>query len=114
MNRVVTDEMLDHLPPEAPEAIHSRRDLRRVNFWMGHGPRMKRALRTLFREKPPRRLAELGAGDGTFFLDEIGELAPAMQAKLLRVLQQREFERVGGTHAIPFIGPTEDMISAGL
>lgn len=41
-------------------------------------------------------------GDGTFFLDEIGELAPAMQAKLLRVLQQREFERVGGTHSIPF------------
>ena len=42
------------------------------------------------------------AGDGTFFLDEIGELAPAMQAKLLRVLQQKEFERVGGTHPIPF------------
>jgi transcriptional regulator with GAF, ATPase, and Fis domain len=41
-------------------------------------------------------------GEGTFFLDEIGELAPAMQAKLLRVLQQREFERVGGTHPIPF------------
>ena len=42
------------------------------------------------------------AADGTFFLDEIGELAPAMQAKLLRVLQQREFERVGGTHSIAF------------
>jgi Nif-specific regulatory protein len=42
---------------------------------------------------------ELAEG-GTIFLDEIGELAPPLQAKLLRVLQQREFERVGGTQTI--------------
>lgn len=41
------------------------------------------------------------AEGGTVFLDEIGELAPALQAKLLRVLQQHEFERVGGTRTIP-------------
>ncbi len=40
------------------------------------------------------------ADGGTFFLDEIGELAPLLQAKLLRVIQQREFERVGGTQTI--------------
>ncbi len=43
---------------------------------------------------------ELAQG-GTIFLDEVGELAPGLQAKLLRVLQQREFERVGGTQAHP-------------
>src|SRR5581483_5626012 len=42
---------------------------------------------------------EIGEG-GTVFLDEIGELAPLLQAKLLRVLQEREFERVGGTRTI--------------
>jgi len=37
------------------------------------------------------------ADGGSIFLDEIGEMAPELQAKLLRVLQQREFERVGGS-----------------
>jgi transcriptional regulator with GAF, ATPase, and Fis domain len=41
------------------------------------------------------------AEGGTVFLDEIGELAPGLQAKLLRVLEAHEFERVGGVRTIP-------------
>jgi transcriptional regulator with GAF, ATPase, and Fis domain len=47
--------------------------------------------------KPGR--IELAAG-GVLFLDEIGEMSPSAQAKVLRVLQEREFQRLGGTRTI--------------
>lgn len=61
------------------------------------------------------------ADGGTLFLDEVGELTPATQSKLLRVLQERQFERLGGTRSISvdvrIIAATnrnlEDAIKAG-
>jgi DNA-binding NtrC family response regulator len=63
---------------------------------------------------------ELAAG-GTIFLDEIGELSLSIQAKLLRVLEQREFRRVGGVETLPLdvrvVAATnrdlEDEVAAG-
>src|SRR6266571_716784 len=57
----------------------------------------KGAFTGAYQRKPGR--FELAQG-GTLFLDEIASLKPEMQAKLLRVLQERELERVGGTRTI--------------
>lgn len=50
------------------------------------------------------------ADGGTMFLDEVAEMSPALQAKLLRVIQERQFERVGGTKTmtvdVRFVGAT--------
>jgi DNA-binding NtrC family response regulator len=54
-----------------------------------------------FTDAQSRRIGQFElAHGGTLFLDEIGDLSPATQAKLLRVLQEREFTRVGGTQPI--------------
>jgi DNA-binding NtrC family response regulator len=61
------------------------------------------------------------AGNGTLFIDEIGELSLTMQPKLLRALQQREFSRLGSTHLIPLRASIlfathrnlEQMVAAG-
>lgn len=44
------------------------------------------------------------AGEGTLFLDEVGELSPEVQGQLLRAIEERRFARVGGSGAIPFRG----------
>jgi DNA-binding NtrC family response regulator len=54
-----------------------------------------------FTDAAERRLGRFEIADGgTIFLDEVGEMAPATQVKLLRVLEDREFYRVGGTAPI--------------
>jgi hypothetical protein len=68
MKRLVQPELLDTLPPDDPAALRSRRDLRRINSWMGNPRIMARALRMHQTGQSPGGLLEIGAGDGDFFL----------------------------------------------
>ncbi len=68
MERRVEPELLDSLPPEARGALRSRADLRRLNRWMGHAEIAVSALKKCFPGEPPKRVIELGAGDGSLLL----------------------------------------------
>jgi methyltransferase family protein len=64
MKRHIEPEWLDTLPADDPRAVHSRRDLRRVNWWMGHPGTIARALRAAWPGEAPARVVDLGGGDG--------------------------------------------------
>ena len=66
--RRVEPEMLDVLPKADPRAIRSRQDLRRINRVMATRSILCRAIGAATRGTPPRRIVELGAGDGTMLL----------------------------------------------
>ncbi len=67
-SRLIVPEWLDSLPVDDPRAQASRRDLRRLNSIMGHRGCFRRTLLQHLAKTPPKRLAEIGAGDGTFLL----------------------------------------------
>jgi hypothetical protein len=79
MQRCVKPELLDELPPQDLRAVRSRKDLQRVNGWMGNRGTMARALRSTSNGRMSRRLIELGAGDGRFLLRVAGRLSAGWQ-----------------------------------
>ncbi|HUZ07649.1 MAG TPA: methyltransferase domain-containing protein [Candidatus Paceibacterota bacterium] len=77
MKRIVQSELLDTLPPDDPRAVHSRRDLRRVNGWMRNHVIMADALQSALNRHAPGQITELGAGDGNFLFRVAQRLSPA-------------------------------------
>src|SRR5262245_60803793 len=66
MRREIQPEILDRLPADDPRAIQSRRDLRKINAFMGHAGMVTRAMHIA--RPMPRHIVELGTGDGTLLL----------------------------------------------
>jgi hypothetical protein len=74
--RIIEPEWLDALPPADPRARAARGDLARVNRLMGNAGILARALRRGAGASAPRRIVDLGAGDGLFALGLARMLAP--------------------------------------
>jgi len=85
---VVVPELLDELAPDDPRAERSRRDLRRVHKCMRSASILRRLIATLRWAEPPRRIIELGAGDGTLMLEVAGSLASRWSGVELALLDR--------------------------
>ncbi|MFI5302969.1 MAG: sigma-54 interaction domain-containing protein, partial [Polyangiales bacterium] len=95
---------------ELARAIHSRSPRSKMPFVSVHCSALAESLleselfgheRGAFTGAERKRIGRFEqANGGTLFLDEVGEIAPATQVKLLRVLQERQFERVGGNETV--------------
>jgi len=79
MRRIVRPEILDHLPPDDPAAVRSRRDLRLINAIMGNHRWIKSRLATSL--QPGDHIVEIGAGDATL-ADRLLPLVNARGARL--------------------------------
>jgi hypothetical protein len=102
--RRVEPERLDSLPATDPAAIHSRRDLQRLNCVMGQAAAIARLLERRPTRGEMRRLADLGGGDGTLLLQVARRLAPRRKAveavvvdrqALVSERTRQEFARLG-------------------
>ena len=104
MNRRVEPELLDELAPEDPRALRSRKDLQRLNAFMGNSKIMAMALSTALECKTARSIVDLGAGDGSLMLEVARQLSPAWTGTHVALLDRqinlsaatrKEFETLG-------------------
>lgn len=73
--RKLHPEILDELPAQDARAQRSRRDLRRVNAWMGNSRHIADQLQIAAQRRPPQRVVDLGSGDGYLLLRCLNRLS---------------------------------------
>ncbi len=89
-SRIVVPELLDELAPSDPRACRSRRDLRRVHRAMRSLTILKQAITRLELAAPPRRILELGGGDGSLMLRLAQAFAPHWRDVEFTVLDRHD------------------------
>ena len=103
MKRIVQPELLDTLPPLDPRAVGSRQDLRRINYLMQNQRILARALENYSNSSAPKRIVELGAGDGNFLRSVAQTISPRwpnVQATLLDLQKNVTSETLAGFGAL--------------
>jgi len=110
--RRVSAEALDSLAENDPQAVHSRRDLVRVNRIMGAKTIAIAGLLRALGNNTPRRVVELGAGDGTLMLRIARTMAPRWPAVELTLLDRQPLVRPPTLAAFQAVGWNARMETA--
>lgn len=113
MQRVIEPEILDELPADDPRAVWSRRDLRRINAWMGNARLLSRWIASL--PRPPRTIVELGTGDGRLILGLARRLQRLHSAPLsLFLLDRQPVVRADTLESFRALGCRVELVQADL
>jgi hypothetical protein len=102
--RLVTAELLDVLAPEDPRACRSRRDLQRIHRAMRSVSVLRKGIARLGLEAAPRRIIELGAGDGTLLLRLVRAIHPQWLGAEITFLDRHDLIAAGTRAAYRRLG----------
>ncbi len=112
MERSLQAELLDELQADDPRAVGSRRDLRRINALMGNARLMARAVRGAAPQAAPRRIVDLGAGDGDFLLRWVRRMAPLAPGTEVLLVDRQDTADAGVVTALGACGLKPQRVQA--
>jgi len=104
MQRSIEPELLDTLAPDDPRAIRSRKDLRRINSFMGNPKIIANELRGLFNGSSPKNIVDIGAGDGLLMLGVAKEIASKWNGPLVRFVDRQSIVSPQTLNALEALG----------
>jgi SAM-dependent methyltransferase len=113
MERCIEAELLDELPPENLQARQSRRDLQRLNAFMGHTRVMARCLRDAL-PYSPSRIVEFGCGDGTFLCKVAKRLASRWRGVQVLLLDRQCLVKAETLEAFRMLGWSAEVVTTDL
>lgn len=102
--RTIVPELLDALPPDDPRARRARLDLQRLHRAMGSATILRHAIARTSLASPPRRLLEIGAGDGTLLLRVARALPPTWKGVEVTLLDRVDVVADGTRKAFAGLG----------
>jgi hypothetical protein len=112
MKRLIEPELLDELPHDDPAAIGSRRDIARINRAMGNGRILRRLISRAMGARSPRRIVEIGGGDGRLMLGLARQLSGNWKNVQVVLVDRKNAVPAGTSAAFKKLGWDLEVVTA--